>query len=187
MPAILIQKGAYSFGTKQHDGVRKAIPEFLKRVEPDRIIEIGSLNFGFTALLSDHFDGEIVSYEIDLSKSTQHNNLLLAGGTNVEAKFKSAFDDYKFIEEFIQREGRTLVFCDGGNKIKEFIELSDFLKSGDVICAHDFKNTNKKYNRPKWTVEITDVDIQEAIDKHELVEYEADLMLPVVWGSYQKP
>lgn len=42
--------------------------------------------------------------------------------------------------------GRTLILCDGGDKKKEFSIYSKYLKSGDVIMAHDWAY-NEEANR----------------------------------------
>lgn len=34
--------------------------------------------------------------------------------------------------------GKTLIYCDGGNKIEEMRLYHDLLKSGDIIMTHDF-------------------------------------------------
>ena len=49
------------------------------------------------------------------------------------------------IIDFIQEEGKTIVLCDGGNKIKEFNLLAKYIKSGDIIMAHDYASTDKYF------------------------------------------
>lgn len=55
------------------------------------------------------------------------------------------------LEEIAQecaKKGKTVLFCDNGNKIIEFNALSDKLKPGDMIVTHD------------WGVEIKEKDIE---------------------------
>lgn len=53
------------------------------------------------------------------------------------------------IKEFIQRPGTTIVFCDNGNKPLEARTFAPFLKSGDILMAHD------------WNAEIRATDFSE--------------------------
>ena len=175
-----------SFSTKQHEGIKNNIPKFIEIVNPERIVEIGSYNFGFTAFLAEIFSKEILTYEIVVDLKRKYQDLLDANITNVTAKFLDIFSDKEFIYNYIQQEGKTLVFCDGGNKIEEFKFLSPFLKPGDIICAHDFKETSWEGNRPEWPIEITNLDIEEAINDNNLTLFQENLMLPIVWGSYIK-
>jgi len=62
----------------------------------------------------------------------------------------------KHIEENIQKF-KTFIFCDGGNKVKEFNTYAPLLKSDDRIAVHD------------WGVEIRIEQIQETLDKYRLV------------------
>lgn len=44
----------------------------------------------------------------------------------------------EYIASLIREGGRTLLLCDGGDKVKEFETYSKYLKVGDVIMAHDW-------------------------------------------------
>jgi hypothetical protein len=77
------------------------------------------------------------------------------------------------IKELICQNGVTVIFCDGGNKIREFNLFSKYLKSGDYILAHDYAQ-NKEYFEQQikgkiWDwCEITDQDIQNACEENNL-------------------
>lgn len=43
------------------------------------------------------------------------------------------------IKSHIEQGGKTLVFCDNGNKKREFAIYSQFLKKGDHILIHDYR------------------------------------------------
>ena len=111
---------------------------------------------------------------------------------NVENIF---FNEYtstsdKYIN-FIKQDGLTIVFCDGGDKVKEFNLLSDFIKVGDIIMAHDFavdRNYFDQYIYKKvWNwLEITESDIKSACDRNNLVDYNTEIFHKVVWGVKQK-
>ena len=64
--------------------------------------------------------------------------------------------------------------------------LSGFLKSGDVIMAHDYCcNTDEFFKNFKdkiWNwLEIQDSDIEEAVEKNKLKSFMATDFAKVVW------
>jgi len=54
----------------------------------------------------------------------------------------------KFIED---TKGTVYIFCDGGDKPKELLTFSKFLRVGDIISVHDYVETQ--------TGEVTDADL----------------------------
>ena len=60
-----------------------------------------------------------------------------------------ALDKYliNLIKTNIQKEGKTLLFCDGGDKKCEFNTFSPFLKDGDFIMLHDYAHDKEFFNR----------------------------------------
>ena len=79
----------------------------------------------------------------------------------------------------IENSGKVLVLCDGGNKVREFNIISDFLKPGDVIMAHDYAPNRQvfenKYKNKLWNwFEIQDRDIQDAVDSNNLKDYHTE-------------
>ena len=56
-------------------------------------------------------------------------------------KFYEKLDIFKNVEKIgalISQPGQTLLFCDNGNKIREFNIFAPYLKSGDIIAVHDW-------------------------------------------------
>tara|TARA_R100001440_G_scaffold68770_1_gene90401 strand:- start:119 stop:817 length:699 start_codon:yes stop_codon:yes gene_type:complete len=53
---------------------------------------------------------------------------------------KDIFSDesYQHIKDNMEQFDRTFIFCDGGDKIKEFKTYAPLLKQGDRIGVHDF-------------------------------------------------
>jgi hypothetical protein len=47
--------------------------------------------------------------------------------------------------------GAVYIFCDGGNKPKELLTFSQFMRIGDIISVHDYTDDQ--------TGEIRDVDL----------------------------
>jgi len=78
------------------------------------------------------------------------------------------------IKNLINSNGKCLVLCDGGDKIREFNLFALSLKCGDVIMAHDYcydknpvKNMTPGHILPQY-VEIQYSDIKDAADKCNL-------------------
>ena len=78
-----------------------------------------------------------------------------------------------------------------GDKINEFKLLSDLLKVGDYIMAHDYCS-NKYYFENKilnkiWNwCEITDNDIEEICEKNNLIKIKEEEFQSVVWTCRKK-
>lgn len=179
----------------QHDGFYKIFERFIGKINPERILEIGTASGGTTLALNDimislNKPNRIRSYEVN-----EHSwyNYLYDAGIDLRLKnvFNHAYDslneeNVKEISEFIQSPGVTLVLCDGGHKIGEFNELSKYLKIGDYIMAHDYSESIEYYERHikdkiwNWC-EITEEDIKKASDDHNLKRYMAEEFQSIVW------
>ena len=59
--------------------------------------------------------------------------------------------------ENMEQSERTFLFCDGGDKIKEFATFAPHLKAGDRIAVHD------------WGLELAYGNIQGVCERHGLV------------------
>lgn len=58
-------------------------------------------------------------------------------------------DVFKHIEEvaeLLSRPGKTVLFCDGGDKEREFNTFVPFLKPGDIVAVHDWGTEVHKKN-----------------------------------------
>jgi len=64
----------------------------------------------------------------------------------------------KQIGKIIQKEGRTIIFCDNGDKPKEFNTFVPYMKKGDVIAVHD------------WGTEIFIEDVRDGCREYNLEE-----------------
>lgn len=178
-------------GAQQNPNAYKAFYNFLKEVKPQRILEIGTGMGGFTIflrLISDDLDSKpyIESYDIHtpMNLSDKMTFCILGGSRNIFNGDYTELD--QDIIEYIQRDGVTLVLCDGGNKIKEFNLLSQFIKSGDFIMAHDYASSveyfNESVNRKLWNwLEIQDLDIEQACIKQNLQPFMAEEFQEAVW------
>jgi len=120
---------------------------FLEEYNFKRFIELGTWKGGFALYMINFCEGKGVdfnTFDIEDYEDTPEKQ---------EVNFSKYFykldiwKHIKYLKELIEQEGRTILFCDGGNKIKEFITFSPFLKKDDIIVIHD------------WGVEIRDGDV----------------------------
>lgn len=161
----------------------------------NNIIEIGSYNGGLSSYIYDskNKDAFFVSYDIEPTiNQAKHKK------ENAEINFKigDCFDPevYKEIEASIKRPGKTLMICDGGNKTKEFIEFSSFLKKEDVIILHDYKDENyeelffeaKNYWQWPYMFECSYDTIKQAVIDNKLDKYEYEKFIFYMWGAFVK-
>ena len=133
-------------------------------------------------------DTMIRSYDIENRHYLNHLNengleIIIKNVFNPEYNELIELDE---IKDYIKREGKTIVLCDGGNKINEFNILSKLLKSGDVIMAHDYCTNEEVFNADFYNkiwnwLEIKDSDISEAVKKNKLKPFMQDEFDKVVW------
>lgn len=184
------------FGSQQNPKAYELFYDLLKLAKPNQILEIGTGLGGLTVYLRMccdelHLQTFIRSY--DIYDRPEYSTL---SGRGIEVIIGNVFhDDYSRVDEsvieFIQREGISLILCDGGYKIGEFNLLSNYLKSGDIIMAHDYAPDQEyfeKYMRGRiWNwMEIEDNRVEETIAKNKLVPYEDVDFLKGAWLCKRK-
>jgi len=126
------------------------------------IVELGT-GFGSTTIflgVQGHLKG-IKVYGFDnkpLAPNVQ--KLLDAIGTVFECV--DIFTKVDEIANLIKRPGRTLLYCDNGDKAKELEIWGAYLKPGDVVLVHDY------------TEEIKDADLDKACQKYNMERFEKE-------------
>jgi len=181
-----------TFTAQQNHFAYSAFFDLLNTVKPKRIIEIGTALGGLTMYLEHicrgiNIDTEIITY--DIHKQNYYKDLR---DVNIDVRIENIFKpDYSDLENFeivdlIRQDGTTLVLCDGGNKIREFNILSDYLKKSDIIMAHDYAYNHEKFtneiNLKYWNWhEISESDIEESINRNNLKPYLQDTFTKAVW------
>jgi cephalosporin hydroxylase len=184
---------------QQHENAFEVFRSFLTEIKPKQILEIGTAGGGFTLFLRDVLNTiglentKIKSFEV-LDQS-HYNDLR---NQNIEILLENIFDHSylnlerpELIQDFIQSEGTTLVLCDGGHKIYEFIKISPLLKVGDFIMAHDYVDTWENYKENyvdkiwNWC-EIEEKYISEVSIEQNLIHYNKETFDKVVWVCKQK-
>jgi hypothetical protein len=157
--------------------------------EFDNIIEIGTYNGGLTSWLYDNKNPNAIVVSYDIDGTVNHT-----GRTDIDFRVEDCFEKTTFndIISYIKRPGRTLVVCDGGDKPKEFNTFSEYLKSGDVIIAHDYSVSPEhwKFITDYWQwpyeYDTTYDSIKDSIIKNELEPYKDKEFNFYLWTSYIK-
>jgi cephalosporin hydroxylase len=180
--------------TQQVPYIKDYFEKLLKDQNFDTILEIGTSLAGLTYIIDDickenNLNKNIVTFDIayrDYVESylkERDIDFIVCDESKPEVK--------QMIVDMISQGGKTLVLCDGGNKVEEFKYFSDFLKSGDFIMAHDYsvdyETFNSKIKDKIWNwFEIKYSDIQTAVEKNGLVEYDVVDFKEAVWCCYKK-
>ncbi len=149
------------------------LSRLLEQYRPEVIIEVGT----YTGGLSIHFGlyGALKGIPVhtwDIEDKRQNNAIFhaLSIQFHLDDCFSAKSDE--LIKSLLKTK-RALVFCDGGNKIKEFIYYSDLLKKGDLICCHDFAYDKETFERDVYLKswgwhEISWADIKDAVARNGL-------------------
>jgi cephalosporin hydroxylase len=175
---------------QQHEDIQSAFYNLIASAKPSQILEIGTASGGLTLMIKDILND--LSMNTTLRTYDVEKKHYLNEGNDIEVIIKNVFNDQydalidNDVKDYINREGRTIVLCDGGNKINEFNILSEYLKDGDIIMAHDYCcNTDeffKDYKDKIWNwLEIQDSDISESVAKYNLKPYMKEQFKNVVW------
>jgi hypothetical protein len=191
---LIMNDGLSSYmgmASQQNHNVYEVFYNFLNDVKPKRILEIGTALGGFTQFLKkvsdeSQLDINILSY--DIYEMTWYQTMIQ---NDIDVRVENVFDsNYQSVKQevidFIQQGGITLVLCDGGNKVGEFNLLSNYIKEGDFIMAHDYadnrENFDTNFNRKIWNWhEIQDSDINESCLRNNLKSYNKEIFDSVVW------
>jgi len=170
--------------------------DFLEQFS--RIIELGTHRGGFSLFLADHFSGNV--YSFDLKRPDHYmkgvgRNLMGEVPENLKLSILDILssEGQKQISDLIKEEGRSLVLCDGGNKMKELDLFSPHLKDQDVIMLHDYEHSKESLSeirqRSEWffdsesyRVKADPILQREGLEEHE--KY-ADFC-EAIWGSFIK-
>lgn len=186
------------FSAMQHENVFKVFQGFLEEIKPSNILEIGTAEGGFIYGIRDILNTINLSNcnirTFDIYPNEKRSSL---SAYNIEIYTENVFDDdYNLINPelivpFIQREGTTIVFCDGGNKAKEFNCLAKYLKNNDIIMAHDYIDTRENYlnnfEGKIWSAhEIGEPDIANCCEENNLLPFWQESFQNIVWACRQK-
>lgn len=153
----------------------------------DVIIEIGTFRGGLTKTLQDHrISDDAIIYTYDVN-----NSLVQQEGGNINFIKNNIFDELQNIKKIIHNK-KTVIFCDGGDKIKELQTFAPIISEGDFILCHDFAETAHIYaNEIKgvyWNAcEVTmNQRVTDAINDNKLIKHNHDCFMKAVWLCLEK-
>lgn len=198
--------GGFAYGylfMSQHPNTPKVMLEFLEKVKPSRILEIGTMHGGLTLCLRDIMDNIGLENNIIRTYDINDQEFLkpLIVNKNVEVYTKNLFNDHyndfaddkskQEMIDFIQQDDTTVVMCDGGCKKCEYNLLAPLLKNNDIIMAHDYSPNIEYFEqnmRDKiWNwMEINDSDILEVSSLYNLKPFYQDSLLNIAWNCRKK-
>lgn len=198
--------GGFAYGylfIAQHKNIKNVLTKLIQDIKPSQILEIGTFHGGLTLMLSDILiehnmtSTKIRTYDVENQEFLKP----LCVDRNIEVFTTNIFtDDYtqfrnneslESIKNFINQDGTTIVMCDGGCKKCEVNIISNLLKDGDIIMAHDyapneiFFNENMKDKIWNWH-EIQDSDINNISLECNLKPYHQELLQSVAWMCRRK-
>jgi cephalosporin hydroxylase len=141
------------YTAQQVDNFYPTIRKFLEEVRPARVLEIGTAGGGFILAVREILNeiglSNVPIRTFDVIESPYYEKLRTH---NIEINIENIFDHAYInlvkperIVPYIQEEGTTIVFCDGGHKIGEFNSIAPHIKTGDYILAHDYIDTWENY------------------------------------------
>jgi len=197
---MLIGHTSYKgYTAQQVENFYPTIRKFLEEVRPSRILEIGTSGGGFILAVR-----EILN-EIGLSTTSiktfdviEKSDYVFLRDNNIQVIVENIFDHSYFvlekpeyIQSYIQSEGVTIVFCDGGHKKIEFNCIAPLIKKGDYILAHDYidtyENFERNYKDKIWDwCEIEEKDISEISKIENLEFYNKKEFDKIVWVCKRK-
>jgi len=179
------------WGAQQNYNTFEVFYNFMKEVKPKRILEIGTSIGGMTQFLqysSDELKLNTKILSLDIHEHSWYDDIIKMGvDLRIENIFKDGYNNIpQEYKDFINGEGITVILCDGGDKIREFNLLSNFIKKGDYVLAHDYAYDKELFDREinqkiwNWH-EIAESDIKDACEKNNLIDYDRETFQSVVW------
>ena len=176
-----------------HLGQTPEVENYFKNLVTyfDRIIEIGTYAGGLSLLMYRYKleNTELISYDINSEFNTVNKSI------PIDFRIGDVFEENvrnEIISLITEKDKRILLICDGGNKNEEFNLFSKYLKLGDVIMIHDFKESDDDFDIVKnncgWVYppESSLEKIQQSINENYLIPFNYDKAKSIIWGSFMK-
>jgi len=127
------------------------------------IVELGT-GYGATAILlgvhSFMRGSKVFSYDDKPTVTEPVQKLFDA--IDVTFEVMDIFENVEKIGILVARPGRTLLYCDNGDKSKELKIWGEYLKVGDIVLVHDYPE------------EVAQTTLDEACILHNLEPFEED-------------
>jgi len=137
------------------------LDNFFRLYKFAKIVEIGTNRGGLSVLFGLHsWMNNGWTWTFDIHNKVGMPTKWLLKNLPVKVMIGDVFErlECEFIKERLNSVGRTLLYCDGGDKDKEFNLFAPYLKIDDIIMAHD-----------RGTKEIPYDNIKDTVQKYNLV------------------
>tara|TARA_S200002703_G_scaffold42949_1_gene37376 strand:+ start:2641 stop:3225 length:585 start_codon:yes stop_codon:yes gene_type:complete len=168
--------------------------ECLSEVVADfeTIIEIGYYRGGLTQYFAEFSRDscQVIAYDIKDDERKKQN---FQFNSKITFKTQNCFSEESVLEikSIILNSNKTLLFCDGGDKDREFNLFSDFLKQDDVIMVHDYHDDslNEEYAmHVNWhhAPECFYSEIERSVTNNNLKKYNYEPYRNNLIGSFIK-
>ena len=134
---------------------------FILKKRPDWFVEVGIHEGGLAYLLLPVL-GDIKYMGIEINCGLIRPRVKLRFENYLDAKLICAdcFSSSVAIEINNLFLARKIIYCDGGNKVKELKHFKYFCHPGDIIMAHDFHDGHRKVSGiPEIHPEVLPMDI----------------------------
>ncbi|MBA7495380.1 hypothetical protein ES702_05962 [subsurface metagenome] len=131
------------------------LEKVLATNRPDLIIELGTGSGGLSHFFSLH------AKTITFDKLNNVVKKIPEVVYNIADIFELA--DIAHIDELIKTNGKVFLFCDNGDKKREFVLFVPMLKKGDLVFVHDYG------------IEIHEKDIKATVSKYKLEPVEDEI------------
>jgi hypothetical protein len=158
-----------------------------ERRTPARVIELGTGMGALSALLKTYcaaVEAEFITY--DRAESVAANPRLLELGIHVRVKDIEHEFVIREIARELQKDGLTILICDGPDKAAEVQLFSPYLKTGDLILAHDYAPSREFFDEhikgKLWSwCEVTDDQLAGVSRDQSLEPLLESVFIPAVW------
>lgn len=171
---------------QQKDGALSVIEDFLIRVNPKNILEVGT-GMGAISFMARELFPASKLVTVDRSYYPTHEILYKNGIVplywDIHDQDSAKFADFANI--FIQSPGATVVLVDNGKKPDEFNFLAQFLKPGDYILSHDYAKT-RDMKVWEFLPEICEADIKETCERYNLIDVLPEVFNAYAWTCWRK-
>lgn len=113
-----------------------AIAGVVRELKPGMIVEIGAWYGGLTALLCGAGEVEVFSFETgDRGYPSMATQAALPLATFIRA---DVFEHAELVIELLRLRKDVLLYCDGGNKVREVNLFAPHIAPGGVTGCHDW-------------------------------------------------
>jgi len=122
----------------------RILREFIIEQSPLWFIEVGVHEGGLSYLMIPELKGiNYLGIEIDCGIVRPEVKDVYTHHYNAELLCANCFSSTVALR-VSELSGMKIIYCDGGNKVKELHHFKHLCRSGDIIMAHDFWDGNRK-------------------------------------------